>query len=161
MSAVAGKPRRGLSRKGRRLAFLLAGLTCLAGATALVLLAFGDSLAFFRTPSELAAEPPPAGQALRLGGLVEEGSFTREGEEARFKVTDLAASVPVRYVGALPDLFREGQGVVVEGRVEGDLAVGGWFRADSVLAKHDERYMPREAVEALKEAGQWRPAEPE
>ena len=84
-------------------------------------------------------------------------SFVRNGEEAHFAVTDLVASVPVRYVGALPDLFREGQGVVIEGRVEGDLANGGWFAADTVLAKHDERYMPREAVEALKEAGQWRP----
>jgi cytochrome c-type biogenesis protein CcmE len=157
MSAVTGRSGRGLSRKGRRLVFLAAGLLCLAAATALVLLAFGDSLAFFRTPSELAATPPPAGQALRLGGLVEEGSFQRDGEEARFAVTDLAASVPVRYVGALPDLFREGQGVVVEGRVEGNLAAGGWFAADSVLAKHDENYMPKEAVEALKEAGQWRP----
>jgi cytochrome c-type biogenesis protein CcmE len=159
VSAVAGGGRsgRGLSRKNRRLVFLLLGLLCLGAATALVLLAFGDSLAFFRTPSELAREPPPAGRALRLGGLVQEGTFVRDGEEARFAVTDLAASVPVRYVGALPDLFREGQGVVVEGRVEGDLAAGGWFAADTVLAKHDERYMPREAVEALKEAGQWRP----
>jgi len=155
------QPGRGLSRKGRRLAFLVAGLLCLAGATALVLVAFGDSLAFFRTPSELAAQPPVPGQALRMGGLVEEGSFVREGEQARFAVTDLAASVPVRYTGPLPDLFREGQGVVVEGRMEGDLAAGGWFQADTVLAKHDERYMPKEAIDALKEAGQWRPEEPQ
>ncbi len=140
--------------KRRRLWLLVIALLCLGGATALVLTAFQESLAYFYSPSDLKAAPPGDGRAIRLGGLVAEGSVEKlGGERVRFAVTDLVESVSVTYEGALPDLFREGQGVVVEGR----LAAAGNFAADTVLAKHDENYMPKEAVEALKAAGEWRP----
>lgn len=140
--------------KRRRLWLLFAALLCLGGATALTLTAFEESLAYFYSPSDLKTAPPPDGRAIRLGGLVAEGSVERlEGEQVRFAVTDLAESVTVAYEGALPDLFREGQGVVVEGRLD----PGGLFRAETVLAKHDENYLPKEAVDALKAAGEWRP----
>lgn len=141
------------SRKRRRLAFATAALLCLAGATALILMAFEDSLAYFQSPTDLVTAPPPAERAIRLGGLVEDGSVLRAGEVLTFAITDNVHSVPVRYSGAVPDLFREGQGVVVEGRLES----GGLFRADTLLAKHDENYLPKEAVDALKAAGEWRP----
>lgn len=140
--------------KRRRLWLLVAALLCLGGATALTLAAFEESLAYFYSPSDLKAAPPPAERAIRLGGLVAEDSVERlEGEKVHFAVTDLVESVTVAYEGALPDLFREGQGVVVEGR----LAPGGLFQAETVLAKHDENYLPKEAVDALKAAGEWRP----
>ncbi len=143
-----------MTRKGRRrLVFMLAALFCMAGATALILVAFQDSLAYFQSPSDLVKAPPGPERAIRMGGLVAEGSVVRAGESLSFAVTDLANSVPVTYEGAVPDLFREGQGVVVEGH----LLAGGTFRADTLLAKHDERYMPKEAVDALKAAGEWRP----
>ncbi|MGH6884987.1 MAG: cytochrome c maturation protein CcmE [Kiloniellales bacterium] len=145
-----------MTRKRRRLYLLLSGMAVLALAAGLVLTAFQDSLVFFVSPSDLKAGKAPAGRSLRLGGLVEPGSVARlaDGVSVTFRVTDNAEAVPVRYSGILPDLFREGQGVVVEGRMNAD----GSFAADEVLAKHDETYMPREVVEALKQSGEWRGA---
>ena len=144
-------------RKRRRLVLVSAIVLCVAGATALILSAFSESLAYFQSPTDLVTSPPGPERAIRLGGLVAEGSVARDGETLRFAITDTAHTVAVVYQGAVPDLFREGQGVVVEGR----LAAGGTFQADTLLAKHDENYMPREAVEALKEAGEWRGGEDE
>lgn len=142
-----------LKRKHRRLGFVVAGMACLLVAAALVLNAFEDNLVFFYGPSELAEKDIPEGRRFRLGGLVEEGSVNRldDGLTVEFVITDLAAVVAVSYRGPLPDLFREGQGVVTEGK----MAAGGVFIADSVLAKHDETYMPAEVADALKAAGQW------
>lgn len=139
--------------KRKRLYIVLSALLCFGGATALVLAALDDSLAFFYAPAEIVAEPPGPQQAVRLGGLVEVGSVERQGQDVRFQITDQIASIPVAYSGILPDLFREGQGVVVEGK----LASGGLFEAHTVLAKHDENYMPAEVAEALKKSGEWRP----
>ena len=132
---------------------LLIGLTALAGATALVLTAFQDNIMLFYSPSDLAERPPPGERSFRMGGLVEEGSVRRldDGLTVSFRITDLAESVAVTYKGILPDLFREGQGVVAEGVLSGT----GVFEAREVLAKHDETYMPPEVAEALKAAGQW------
>jgi len=143
-----------MTRKKRRLIVIGSGMVMLFAAAALVLNAFQDSLVFFRSPSDLAEKQQPLGRAFRLGGLVEEGSVTRQGDglTVDFRVTDLAHSVPVTYRGILPDLFREGQGVVAEGRLRDD----GVFVANEVLAKHDENYMPPEVAEALKKSGQWR-----
>ena len=145
-----------MTRKRRRLAFVAAGMVALAGAAALVLTAFEDNLVFFYSPSDLAEKAPPEGRRFRVGGLVEEGSVKRlaDGLTVQFVVTDLVASLPVSYRGALPDLFREGQGVIAEGM----LAADGHFEADGVLAKHDETYMPPEVAEALKKSGQWQGA---
>ena len=142
-----------LKRKHRRLGFVVAGMVCLLIAAGLVLNAFEDNLVFFYSPSDLAEKAIPEGRRFRLGGLVEEGSVKRleDGLTVEFTVTDLAAVVAVSYRGPLPDLFREGQGVVTEGK----MAESGVFIADSVLAKHDENYMPPEVAEALKAAGQW------
>ncbi|WP_169544133.1 cytochrome c maturation protein CcmE [Sneathiella aquimaris] len=142
-----------MTRKRRRLYFLTAGLAVLGLAATLVLMSFEDSLVFFRSPSDLAEEPVPAGRNFRLGGLVEEGSVVKEGVEIRFVVTDMAETVPVRFRGLVPDLFREGQGVVAEGQLDDE----GVFVASNVLAKHDENYMPPEVAESLKKAGQWQP----
>ncbi len=143
-----------MKRKHRRLAFVAAAMVALGAAAALVLVAFEDSLVFFYSPSDLAEKDLPEGRRVRLGGLVEEGSVRRlaDGLTVEFRVTDLAAAVPVIYTGVLPDLFREGQGVVTEGVLRAD----GVFKADGVLAKHDETYMPPEVAEALKRSGQWR-----
>ena len=142
-----------LKRKHRRLVFVVAGMTSLLIAAGLVLNAFEDNLVFFYSPSDLVEKTIPEGRRFRLGGLVEEGSVKRlaDGLTVEFVVTDLVATVPVTYRGPLPDLFREGQGVVTEGK----MAAGGVFIADSVLAKHDENYMPPEVAEALKASGQW------
>ncbi len=137
--------------KRRRLYLMLAGLATLGVAAALVLDAFQDSVVFFLSPSELAEKPLPPGRAIRLGGLVEQGSLERDGTVVRFKVTDLKRDIHVAYTGILPDLFREGQGVVCEGKLLSD----GTFAAASVLAKHDERYMPPEVAAALKKSGRW------
>ncbi len=137
--------------KRRRLVFVVAGLAVLGAAAALVLNAFQDSIVFFLSPSELAEKPVPPGRAVRLGGLVEAGSLERDGAVVRFKVTDLKRDIRVAYTGILPDLFREGQGVVCEGKLLPD----GTFAAASVLAKHDERYMPPEVAAALKKSGRW------
>ncbi|MCU0838521.1 MAG: cytochrome c maturation protein CcmE [Rhodospirillales bacterium] len=140
-----------MKRTHRRLTFVIIGAGLLAIAAALVLSALDDSIVFFQTPSELVATAPDADRRLRVGGLVEDGSVEKSiGGQVRFRITDTAATLPVTYTGILPDLFREGQGVVAEGRLR-----NGVFIADSVLAKHDENYMPPEAAEALKRAGQW------
>jgi cytochrome c-type biogenesis protein CcmE len=142
-----------MTRKRRRLLIVLAGMSCLGVAAALMLNAFGGNLVFFYSPSELKDHHVTAGQRLRIGGLVEEKSVVREadGLTITFRVTDLSNAVPVSYRGILPDLFREGQGVVAEGRMGDD----GVFQANNILAKHDEKYMPPEVAEALKKSGQW------
>jgi cytochrome c-type biogenesis protein CcmE len=146
-----------VTRKRRRLAFLVLGLAVLGFAAALVLSAFDENLRFFYSPSELAEATIPQGRIVRIGGLVEEGSLRRSGQDARFRVTDLARTVEVAYRGQLPDLFREGQGVICEGTLGED----GTFRAAEVLAKHDETYMPREVADALKKSGRWKEGEKE
>jgi cytochrome c-type biogenesis protein CcmE len=143
-----------MTRKQRRLTLIGSAGLVLAAAVGLVLYALSDGIAFFATPSEIAANPPGPERRLRLGGLVETGSLVKEADGAvRFAVTDGKAAVAIHYVGILPDLFREGQGVVAEGRVD----PAGFFAADTILAKHDETYMPKEVVEALKRSGEWRP----
>ena len=143
-----------MTRKQKRLALVLGGMASLGVAVALVLSAFNDNLVFFYSPSDVAQKQPAAGRALRIGGLVEENSLTKldGGKRIEFKVTDGAHDLAVSYVGVPPALFREGQGVIAEGKLDGS----GMLRADSILAKHDERYMPPEVVEALKKSGQWR-----
>jgi cytochrome c-type biogenesis protein CcmE len=136
--------------KHRRLTFVVIGLGLLGIAAALVLSALEESIVFFHSPSEIAASTSLTERRLRVGGLVEEGSVTQGGATVTFRITDLANTVPVAYTGILPDLFREGQGVVAEGRMQ-----NGVFVADQVLAKHDEAYMPPEVAEALKQSGQW------
>ena len=147
-----------MTRKRRRLLIVLAAMGCLGVATALMLNAFGDNLVFFYSPTELEARHPAPGQRLRIGGLVEENSVVKgdDGLTVTFRVTDMNASVPVAYKGLLPDLFREGQGVVAEGR----LGEGGVFEAQTILAKHDEKYMPPEVADALKKSGQWKEGTP-
>ena len=132
----------------KRMAAIALGVVALGIATALVLSAFQKNLVFFFTPSQVAANEAPSGRTFRIGGMVLEGSVKREGVDVRFSVTDTAKSIPVVYRGALPDLFREGKGVVAQG----ELGVDGVFRAREVLAKHDENYMPPEAAEAVKKA---------
>ena len=132
----------------RRLAAIGGGVAALGIAAALVLSAFEKNLVFFFTPSQVAANEAPQGRTFRIGGMVESGSVKREGVEVRFLVTDTAKAIPVVYRGALPDLFREGKGVVAQGQLGPD----GVFRAREVLAKHDENYMPPEAAEAVKRA---------
>jgi cytochrome c-type biogenesis protein CcmE len=142
-----------MTRKQQRLALILSGLAALGLATGLVLYALRDTIVFFYTPSEVAEKNIGPGQRVRLGGLVEKGSIARgEGTTVRFIVTDTIKAMPVTYSGQLPDLFREGQGVVAEGKLDS----AGTFIADTVLAKHDERYMPREVADALKAKGVWR-----
>jgi cytochrome c-type biogenesis protein CcmE len=142
-----------MTRKKRRLVMTFTALAALGLALGLVLTALRDNIVFFYGPSELAQKAPRAGQRLRIGGLVREGSLVREGESTvRFAVTDKKQDVVVTYTGLLPDLFREGQGVVAEGTLGQDKI----FHADSILAKHDERYMPREVADALKKQGVWR-----
>jgi cytochrome c-type biogenesis protein CcmE len=150
-----------MTRKKRRMWVLLLCAIGLGSATALTLTAFQDNLVFFRSPSDIAAAHPGPERAFRLGGLVEAGSVQREPAIAgqrpmvHFRVTDGANTVPVTYQGVLPDLFREGQGVVTMGR----LGLDGVFRASEVLARHDETYMPPEVADALKRAGHWNPAQ--
>jgi cytochrome c-type biogenesis protein CcmE len=147
-----------MTRKRKRLLVVLLGLGMLGIASALVLFAFNDNLVFFMSPSDLATKGAPETRRLRLGGLVEAGSVAREadGRTIDFRVTDGNSAVPVIFSGVLPDLFREGQGVVVEGA----LGKNGIFKADTVLAKHDERYMPPEVAEALKKSGHWQGEHP-
>lgn len=135
----------------KRIAWICAGLAILGIAVGLVLKAFNSNLVFFYTPSQVANREAPQGKSFRLGGLVTAGSVQRDpnGLTVRFTVTDTAKTVPVVYTGILPDLFKEGKGVVTQGRVGAD----GVFTASEVLAKHDENYMPPEAAEALKKAG--------
>jgi cytochrome c-type biogenesis protein CcmE len=141
-----------MTRKQRRLVLIGSSLGVLAIALALVLSALRDSIVFFNSPTDVAEKHLAAGTRIRLGGLVKPGSLQRgENLQIRFLVTDGKSDIPVRYQGIVPDLFREGQGVVAEGKIE----PGGTLDADTVLAKHDERYMPREVVDALKKAGRW------
>jgi cytochrome c-type biogenesis protein CcmE len=142
-----------MTRRKRRLVLIASALAAISLALGLVLLALRDNIVFFYGPSELAQKAPHEGQRLRIGGLVKQGSLKHEGESTvRFAVTDTKQEVEVTYTGLLPDLFREGQGVVAEGTLRGDKI----FLADSILAKHDERYMPREVADALKKQGVWR-----
>jgi cytochrome c-type biogenesis protein CcmE len=132
----------------KRLIAIAAGLAALGVAAALVLNAFQQNLVFFFTPTQVAANEAPQGRTFRIGGMVEKGSVRREGVEVKFVVTDTAKTIPVVYQGALPDLFREGKGVVAQGQLGAD----GVFRAREVLAKHDENYMPPEAADAVQKA---------
>jgi cytochrome c-type biogenesis protein CcmE len=139
-----------MTRKQRRAVLIGTGVAILALSSLLVLFALRDTIVFFHTPSEIAEKSIGAGQRFRLGGLVAEGSVKRgAGTAVEFAVTDTLATLRVSYQGVLPDLFREGQGVVAEGRIDG----AGVFIADTVLAKHDETYMPPEVAKALKEKG--------
>ena len=146
-----------MTRKRRRLWILLACGLGLGSAATLALFAFSDSLVFFLAPSDLATKAPAPGRTFRLGVLVEQGSVQRATENgrptARFRIDDGAASVEVTYIGILPGLFREGQGVVTLGAMQPD----GTFRASEVLAKHDETYMPKDVADALKKSGHWNP----
>ena len=141
-----------MTRKQRRLVLIGAGLGVLAVAVALMLNAFRGSIAFFNSPSDIAEKHLGPGTRIRLGGLVEDGSIVR-GADLRlsFMVTDGKSEIPVTYQGVLPDLFREGQGIVAEGSLDN----GGTFNADTILAKHDEKYMPKEVADALKKSGHW------
>jgi len=143
-------------KKRRRLYFAIAVIFAGAAGAALVVRALQDNVLYFYSPSDIAAKHVPADIAFRLGGLVEKGSVVRTpGQQVRFFVTDGRRRVPVEYTGALPDLFREGQGVVASGT----FSTGGVFRASEILAKHDERYMPPEVVQALKRSGRWKEGE--
>jgi len=145
-------------RKKRRLSLIALMLLLVGGATALVLTAFRDSVVFFYAPTELRAKEIPADRQLRVGGLVVEGSVEHHGEGlVTFALTDKRTEIPVEYRGLLPDLFAEGKGVVVKGRMNGN----GVLAADDVLAKHDENYVPPEVAEALKESGEWTKGAPE
>lgn len=143
-----------MKAKHKRLFFVSFGLALLGGAVALALVALQDTVTFFFTPSQAAERSIPAGQRVRLGGLVEEGSIKKlaDGVTTEFRVTDRAKAVTVRYKGVLPDLFREKQGVVVQGAFQPD----GTFAATTVLAKHDENYVPKELADELKKQGLWK-----
>lgn len=145
-----------MTRKSRRLILIAACGAVLALAFGLILSAMTGSIVFFRSPADVVAHGVAPGARFRLGGLVKEGSVKREPDQkVEFAVTDTSATIPVQYRGLLPDLFREGQGVVAEGTLD----AGGVFRADTVLAKHDEKYMPREVADALKAQGRWQEGE--
>src|SRR5580765_5760237 len=133
-----------MKSRHKRMAAIALGLVALGVASALVLTAFQKNLVFFFTPSQVAANEAPSGRTFRIGGMVVAGSVKRDGVEVRFAVTDTAKSIPVVYRGALPDLFREGKGVVAQG----ELGADGVFHAREVLAKHDENYMPPDAARA-------------
>jgi cytochrome c-type biogenesis protein CcmE len=141
-------------RKKQRFYLVLGSLVLLGGAAALVLTALDQNVAFFVTPTQVAAREVPDARNFRIGGLVVAGSVIRDGDgSVQFRLTDTKSEVPVRYAGVLPDLFREGQGIVAQG----ELAPDGTFRAREVLAKHDESYMPKEVVDSLKASGTWKP----
>jgi cytochrome c-type biogenesis protein CcmE len=145
-----------MTRRKRRATMIAAAGAVLAFAAGLVLFALRDQIVFFYSPTEIAEKGLAPGTRVRLGGLVAEGSVQRDGDgSVAFAITDTANTISVRYHGLLPDLFREGQGVVAEGT----LNAGGDVTADQVLAKHDERYMPREVVDALKAQGVWKEGE--
>ena len=140
-----------MTRKGKRLTLIAGAMAILGVAAGLMLFALRDNIVFFYTPSELAKKQTASGARLRIGGLVKEGTVVKNGQDVNFTVTDKTSDLAVSYTGLLPDLFREGQGVVVDGVLQ----PSGGFRADSVLAKHDERYMPRDVADALKKQGVW------
>lgn len=141
-----------MTRKQRRLVLIGSGLAVVAVAAALVLVALKDSIVFFNSPTDVVEKQIKPGTRIRVGGLVQPGTVTRENLNARFDVTDGKTVITVRYSGILPDLFREGQGVVTEGALD----PSGLFVADTVLAKHDETYMPKEVADALKKQGHWK-----
>ncbi|HUI13774.1 MAG TPA: cytochrome c maturation protein CcmE [Xanthobacteraceae bacterium] len=142
-----------MTRKQRRLTLIGGGLAVLAVAVALMLNAFRDSIVFFNSPTDVVEKHVEPGTHIRLGGLVKDGSLVRGNNlNVRFDITDGKTQIPVTYTGVLPDLFREGQGVVAEGMLGG----GGVFDADTILAKHDETYMPKEVADALKKSGHWK-----
>jgi cytochrome c-type biogenesis protein CcmE len=145
-----------MKRKKRRLYLVLASLAAMGAAVALILSALEDNLVFFYSPTDIQSRKAPVDRAIRIGGLVEQGTVKRggDGSTVTFTVTDTVHTVPAVYRGILPDLFREGQGVVAEGRLRND----GVFEATSVLAKHDENYMPKEVADSLKRAGVWQHA---
>jgi cytochrome c-type biogenesis protein CcmE len=136
-----------MTPRRKRMAIALGIVAVVGAATALVLNAFQSNLVFFYTPTQIDAKEAPSGRTFRLGGLVVEGSVKRDGVKVAFEVTDTAKTVPVQFSGILPDLFKEGKGVVAQGQLE-----NGVFQAKEVLAKHDENYMPPEAAQALKNA---------
>jgi cytochrome c-type biogenesis protein CcmE len=136
-----------MKTRHKRVALALGGLAAVGAITALVLNAFESNLVFFYSPTQVVAQEAPKQRTFRIGGLVEEGSVKRDGVQVNFVITDTAKAVPVRYQGILPDLFKEGKGVVAQGQLQGDV-----FVAREVLAKHDENYMPPEAAEAMKKA---------
>ncbi|MEP3637787.1 MAG: cytochrome c maturation protein CcmE [Paracoccaceae bacterium] len=139
-------------KKQRRIQIIIVTFVALGLSTGLIGYALKDGINFFRAPSQIVAEPPSPSETFRIGGLVEEGSLIRgDGETIRFSVTDGGASVPVTYTGVLPDLFGENEGMVGTGKY-----VNGVFQATEILAKHDETYMPKEVVDALKEQGVYR-----
>lgn len=145
-----------MTRKQRRLTLIGSAGVVLAVALGLILFALNDQIVFFQSPTDITQKSIPQGQRIRLGGLVEEDSVVRaDNAQVSFRVTDTANAIDVTYKGILPDLFREGQGVVTEGVIGPD----GVFVADSVLAKHDENYMPKEVAEALKDQGHWQGGE--
>jgi cytochrome c-type biogenesis protein CcmE len=140
-------------KKRRRIQIVVTAAVALALSTALIGYAMRDGINFFRSPSEVLAAPPPPNETFRLGGLVAPGSIVRgDGYQVRFVVTDGGGEIPVVFAGVLPDLFAEGEGMVGTGRFE-----DGVFRAQEILAKHDETYMPREVADALKRHGHWKP----
>jgi cytochrome c-type biogenesis protein CcmE len=141
-----------MTPKRKRLWMLVGSLSVMGVAASLVLVSLSDNIVFFYSPTQLAEKTISADRRFRLGGLVEAGSVRKQGEEVRFRVTDTNKTIDVVYRGLLPDLFREGQGVVAEGALNGS----GVFVAREVLAKHDENYMPPEVAKALKEAGRWK-----
>ena len=144
-----------MTRKQRRAGFIALSVGILSAAVLLVAIALRDTIVFFHTPKEMAEKHIPAGKRIRLGGLVAEGSVKRGiGSTVEFAITDTIKTIAVSYTGLLPDLFREGQGVVAEGKLD----PAGRFLADNVLAKHDENYMPPEVAKALKEQGVWQGA---
>ena len=143
-----------MTPKRRRLWLLLGSLSALGVAAALVLTALNDNLVFFYSPTQVAEKSIGPERRFRLGGLVEEGSVQKEGQIVRFTITDTNKTLKVTYRGILPDLFREGQGVIAEGSIGPD----GVFTAREILAKHDENYMPPEVAKALKESGKWKDA---
>jgi cytochrome c-type biogenesis protein CcmE len=142
-----------VTRKQRRLVLIGSGLGVLALAAVLVLSALRDSIVFFNSPTDVIEKRVAAGTRIRLGGLVKPGTLARgEALNVHFEVTDGKSAIPVTYKGILPDLFREGQGVIAEGALD----PAGHFKADTVLAKHDETYMPKEVADALKKQGHWK-----
>ncbi len=142
-----------MTRKQRRLVLIGSGISVLALAAGLVLSALKDSIVFFNSPTDVIEKRIEAGTRIRLGGLVKPGTLARgEALTIRFELTDGKSAIPVAYQGILPDLFREGQGVIAEGALDG----AGLFKAQTVLAKHDETYMPKEVADALKKQGHWK-----
>jgi cytochrome c-type biogenesis protein CcmE len=137
-----------LKPRHKRAILIIVALAAVSGAIALILNAFRSNIVFFYTPTQVATKEAPIGRGFRIGGMVQKGSLKRSGVNVQFVVTDFAQSVPVAYIGILPDLFKEGKGVVAQGTLESD----GVFHATEVLAKHDENYMPPEAADALKRA---------